>query len=207
MNSCITIKWIHLFCTAKINEFNYFALQKIYEFIVEMNSYVKWFHTFYKNVIKIFLQNWTIDHNIHYHSTLVCPCSSNFFRKKLQNPTHRGIIFCYVSWIFAYFILTHVDLYFIFSHRFLVIIVLHHTHEDAHLIRHIFVSCHWLFLLFVVTHKRIILFQFCPGKNCAFILPHLPYVYFVLTHGRWNCILSSVTAYYLYFIFSHTNKN
>ncbi len=63
-------------------------------------------------------------------------------RKNLQNPTHSGIVFCYVSRIFTYFILTHVDLYFIFSHRFSVIIVSHCAHEYAHLICLIFVSCH-----------------------------------------------------------------
>jgi hypothetical protein len=66
----------------------------------------------------------------------------NDFRKNLQNLTHRGIVFCYVSRIFAYFILFDVDLYFIFSHRFLVIIVSHCANKVAHLIRLIFVSCH-----------------------------------------------------------------
>ncbi len=50
MNSFITIEWIHLFCYAlttikwvcllQLNEFIYFALKKIYEFIDYMNSYL-----------------------------------------------------------------------------------------------------------------------------------------------------------------------
>ncbi len=66
----------------------------------------------------------------------------------MQNPTHKEIIFCYVSQIFAYFILPHVVLYFIFSRRFLVIIVSHRTHKDAHLICLNFVSCHVHYYLF-----------------------------------------------------------
>jgi hypothetical protein len=68
--------------------------------------------------------------------------ASVFFWKNLHNPTHKEIVFCYVSRIFAYFILPHVVLYFIFSSRFSVIIVSHHAHEDAHLICLNFVSCH-----------------------------------------------------------------
>ena len=52
------------------------------------------------------------------------------------------IVFCYVSQIFAYFILPHVVLYFIFSRRFLVIIVSRRAHKDAHRICLNFVSCH-----------------------------------------------------------------
>ncbi len=63
-------------------------------------------------------------------------------RKNLQNPTHKEIVFCYVSRICAYFILPYVVLYFIFSRRFLVIIVSHRAHEDANLICLNFVSCH-----------------------------------------------------------------
>ncbi len=76
MNSCITIKWIHLFCTAKINEFIYFVLQKkygfiVYEFICQMSSYL------YKTRRNYLHLNWTIDHNIC--TTTPPPCHLVFY--------------------------------------------------------------------------------------------------------------------------------
>jgi hypothetical protein len=58
----------------------------------------------------------------------------------------------------SYFVMSHeyspilycltLFLYFIFSRRFSVIIVLHRAHEDAHLICVNFVSCHVHYYLF-----------------------------------------------------------
>ncbi len=96
------------------------------------------------------------------------------FRKNLQNPTHKEIVFCYVSRIFAYFILPHVVLYFIFSCHFLVIIVLHRAHKDAHLICLNFVSCHVNYYLFYFNAPAgYYILIFGTKKLCTFISPHI----------------------------------
>jgi hypothetical protein len=69
-------------------------------------------------------------------------------RKNMQNATYPEIVFCYIAQKFAYFILPHFVLYFIFRHVFSVGIVSQHAHEDAHLFCLYFFSCHVLCLLF-----------------------------------------------------------
>ncbi len=113
--------------------------------------------------------------------------------KNLQNPTHRRIVFCYVSRIFAYFILTHIDLYFIFSHRVLVIIVPHRAHEDAHLIRLNFVSCPWQFLLFCCNAQADYFISILSLKKLCFHLASLTICLFCFNARKVK----------LYFIVSH----
>ncbi len=83
------------------------------------------------------------------------PCGDDGFevgyiynRKNLQNAAYPEIVFCYIAQKFAYFILPHIVLYFIFRHDFFVGIVLQHAHKDAHLFCLHFFSCHVFCLLF-----------------------------------------------------------
>jgi hypothetical protein len=83
-----------------------------------------------------------------------------FNRKNLQNATYPEIVFCYIAQKFAYFILPHIVLYFIFRHGFFVGIVLQRAHEDAHLFCLYFFPVTYFVSYFVLTHKLIILFLF-----------------------------------------------
>ncbi len=69
-------------------------------------------------------------------------------RENLQNAAYPEIVFCYIARKFAYFILPHIVLYFIFCHVFFVRIVSQRAHKDAHLFCLYFFSCHILCLLF-----------------------------------------------------------
>ena len=114
-------------------------------------------------------------------------------RKNLQNPTHEEIVFCYVSRIFAYFILPHVVLYFIFSRRFSVIIVSHRAHEDSHLICLNFVSCHVHYYLFYFNAPADYYFNFWHEKT----------MYFHFTAHFIGLFYFNALVVKLYFIFIH----
>jgi hypothetical protein len=68
--------------------------------------------------------------------------------KNLQNAAYPEIVFCYIPQKFAYFILPHIVLYFIFCHGFFVGIVSQRAHKVTNLFRLYFFSCHVLCLLF-----------------------------------------------------------
>jgi hypothetical protein len=89
-------------------------------------------------------------------------------RKNLQNTAYPEILFCYIARIFAYFILPHIVLNFIFCCSFLVTIVSHRAHKDAHLFCLNFFSCHVHYYLFyfkppadyhilILAHKNYVL--------------------------------------------------
>jgi hypothetical protein len=66
----------------------------------------------------------------------------------LQNTAYPEIVFCCIARIFAYFILPHIVLYFIFHRGFLVTIVSHRAHKDALFFCLYFFSCQVHYVLF-----------------------------------------------------------
>ncbi len=105
---------------------------------------------------------------------LVCHTFNNKKWKNLQNTAYPEIVFCYIARIFAYFILSHIVLYFTFRCGFLVTIVLHRAHKDAHLFCFYFFPVTYTTTYFILTHQLIIIFNFATKKLCTFILPHIP---------------------------------
>ncbi len=71
----------------------------------------------------------------------VKPTNCTLARKNLRNTAYPEIVFCYRTNI-RQFILPHIVLYFIFRRGFLVTIVSHRAHEDAHRFCLYFISCH-----------------------------------------------------------------
>jgi hypothetical protein len=101
--------------------------------------------------------------------------------QNLQNTAYPEIVFCYIAQIFAYFILPHIVLYFIFCCGFLVTIVLHHAHKDAHLFCLYFFPCH--------VHYYLVFYFNSPAD------------YFVLILAQKNYVLSFYRTFHRFVLF------
>jgi hypothetical protein len=94
-------------------------------------------------------------------------------RKNLQNVAYPEIVFCYIARKFAYFILPHIVLYFIFRHGFFFGIVSQRAHKGAHLFCLYFFSWRILCLLFCFNTQAdyYILIILAQKKNFHFTAP------------------------------------
>jgi hypothetical protein len=126
----------------------------------------------------------------------------HFWGENLQDAAYPEIIFCYIAQKFAYFILPHIVLYFIFRHGFFVGIVLQRAHEDAHLFCLYFFSCHVLCLLFCFNAQADYYFNFgtkkkdfhftAPSKGLFCFNALVVKLYFIVSH-HVSLVFFSVT--------------